>query len=88
MPMGKNQEKKRRGRPPQYDQPPNRGAQRLARAISKAGDTQAAAAERIGCSVPYLNNLIHGRKMPSRIMAAKLKDTCKIPVESWDQPAI
>jgi plasmid maintenance system antidote protein VapI len=51
-------------------------------------DTQATVAKRLGCSVPYLNNLIHGRKLPSRGMASTLKREVGIPVEAWDQDSI
>ena len=61
------------------------GAAKLIDAIVKAGLTQGDVADRIGCSVPFVNKLVHCHTLPSRRLAARLQSELKIDSGLWDK---
>lgn len=70
----------RRGPEPDYAETTGGGA-RLAAAIGSA--PQAEAARALGVTPGFLNHLIHGRKMPGRELAVRIRDAYGVPVDAW-----
>lgn len=59
--------------------------QKILENLKKRGWTQSEAAERLGMSRQYLNNLIHGKIKPSPRQAVRLAQLFGIDMAEWEK---